>query len=226
MGSSYKRYRQYRANQHQYKVDQIVAPITMMIILGIITEYGRVIVIGILGFLILHCIEKCKKKKNVKEQHSMCAVDKIMEQKENMSLQEEETEVMKTTETGYINKNNQRNNGKTDIPGTDYGQWFYDMECLECGHKYHANGSNIYEVKCPDCQKRREVKRDVVTKNSTESGFVNKNNQRNNGRTDKPGTGNGQWFYDMECLKCGHTYYANGHDIWLRKCPKCQGGRP
>lgn len=30
----------------------------------------------------------------------------------------------------------------------------------------------------------------------------------------------------LECLKCGHKYYANGTDIWLRKCPKCQGGRP
>ena len=62
--------------------------------------------------------------------------------------------------------------------------------------------------------------------NSTETGYINKNNQRNNGRTDKPGTGHGQWFYDMECLNCGHKYYANGHDVWLRKCPKCQGGRP
>ena len=61
---------------------------------------------------------------------------------------------------------------------------------------------------------------------STEKGFVNHNNQRNNGKTDKPGTGNFQWFYDMECLNCGHRYLANGHDVWLRKCPKCQGGKP
>jgi len=61
---------------------------------------------------------------------------------------------------------------------------------------------------------------------STEIGYINKNNQRNNGKTDIPGTGNGQWFYDMECLGCGHKYHANGHDVWLRKCPKCQGGRP
>lgn len=60
--------------------------------------------------------------------------------------------VAKTTITGYINKNNQRNNGKTDIPGTDYGQWFYDMECLNCGHKYYANGSDIWQRKCPKCQ--------------------------------------------------------------------------
>ena len=60
---------------------------------------------------------------------------------------------------------------------------------------------------------------------TTITGYINKNNQRNNGRTDIPGTDYGQWFYDMECLHCGHKYYANGSDIWLRKCPKCQGGR-
>lgn len=26
----------------------------------------------------------------------------------------------------------------------------------------------------------------------------------------------------MECLDCGYKYYANGSDIWLRKCPQCQ----
>ncbi len=39
------------------------------------------------------------------------------------------------------------------------------------------------------------------------------------------GTDNQQWFYEMECLGCGYKYYANGSDIWQRKCPKCQGGR-
>lgn len=57
-------------------------------------------------------------------------------------------------------------------------------------------------------------------------GSVNNNNQRNNGQTDEPGTDNRQWFYEMECLNCGHKYKANGSDIWQRKCPNCQGGRP
>lgn len=63
---------------------------------------------------------------------------------------------MKTTEIGYVNRNNQRNNGKTEKPGTDFGQWFYDMECLKCGHKYHANGSDIWQRKCPKCQGGRQ----------------------------------------------------------------------
>lgn len=60
---------------------------------------------------------------------------------------------------------------------------------------------------------------------STEAGYVNKNSQKNLGKTNKPGTDNNQWFYQMECQECGHQYYANGSDIWLRKCPHCQGGK-
>ena len=60
---------------------------------------------------------------------------------------------------------------------------------------------------------------------STDIGYVNKNNQRNNGITPHEGTDNNQYFYEMECLNCGHKYYANGTDIWQRKCPACQGGR-
>lgn len=65
----------------------------------------------------------------------------------------------------------------------------------------------------------------LMPKKWTETGTVNKNNQRNNGRTDEPGTDNAQWFYEMECLNCGHKYKANGSDIWQRKCPSCQGGK-
>lgn len=60
---------------------------------------------------------------------------------------------------------------------------------------------------------------------STDTGYINKNNQRNNGKTELSGTDNMQWFYQMECLNCGFVYLANGTDIWQRKCPKCQGGR-
>ena len=45
---------------------------------------------------------------------------------------------MSSTDLGYVNRNQQRNNGKTNMPGTDNLQWFYDMECLHCGHKYYA----------------------------------------------------------------------------------------
>lgn len=36
-----------------------------------------------------------------------------------------------TTIAGYINKNKQLNQGKTDMRGTDHCQWFYSMQCQE-----------------------------------------------------------------------------------------------
>ncbi len=57
---------------------------------------------------------------------------------------------------------------------------------------------------------------------TTAIGYINKNNQRNNGRKEKSTNHYNQWFYEMECLDCGYVYNANGADIWLRKCPQCQ----
>lgn len=65
---------------------------------------------------------------------------------------------------------------------------------------------------------------DFLVLHSTDIGYVNDLNQQNLGKTDKKGTGYGQMLYEMKCLDCGHIYYANGHDIFLKKCPKCQGG--
>lgn len=70
-----------------------------------------------------------------------------------------------------------------------------------------------------------EVSGGVITK-TTEVGYINRNNQRNNGRLNEKGSDNNQWFYEMECLDCGEKYKANGSDIFQRKCPKCQKGRP
>lgn len=206
---SYKRYRKYRANQYQYKVDQVTGPILMILLIFFVSKHWWIIVSAFAVLLIM----RCRKKKH-----------QTVKTVEEVQLNCEEKETMKTTEKGFVNCNNQRNNGRTDKPGTDFGQWFYDMECLECGHRYYANGSNIYEKKCPLCQ-GSQGKKELAVKNSTSTGFINKNNQRNNGKTEKPGTDFGQWFYDMECLNCGHKYYANGSDIWQRKCPCCQGGR-
>lgn len=72
----------------------------------------------------------------------------------------------------------------------------------------------------------RNVDKEMVYKKTTDVGYVNKNNQKNNGRTEQRGTDNNQWFYNMECLNCRHKYFANGSDIKIRKCPSCQGGKP
>ncbi len=56
------------------------------------------------------------------------------------------------TVTGFENRNNQKNLGRLEEVGTDFGQWFYQMECQLCSHKYKANGSDINHRKCPKCQ--------------------------------------------------------------------------
>jgi hypothetical protein len=60
------------------------------------------------------------------------------------------------------------------------------------------------------------------TISTTDVGYINKNNQENCGITGKEGTHAGQKLYQMKCMKCDFIYEANGCDIWLRKCPRCQ----
>lgn len=156
MDSSYRRYKQYRANQHQYKADQVAAPIAMMLIIGCITKYWWVLIILTVVLLLIKYLSKCGRELYVQEQQAVHNMRGIIKQKEKVNIQKEEITIMRqkgnSTETGYINKNNQKNNGKTDIPGTGFGQWFYDMECLNCGYKYHANGHDVWLRKCPKCQ--------------------------------------------------------------------------
>ena len=57
---------------------------------------------------------------------------------------------------------------------------------------------------------------------ATDVGYINKNNQKNLGCCGKSSTHYNQRFFKMLCLNCGHNYFANGCDVWLRKCPSCQ----
>lgn len=138
MSNSYKKYKEYRENRHRYKVEQVAFPIAMMLIIGFVTKFKwliLLIILVVIGKVIWDCIN------NTLKQNSYSQEAKISMSKNGNS-----------TETGYINKNNQRNNGRTDKPGTGHGQWFYDMECLNCGHKYYANGHDVWLRKCPKCQ--------------------------------------------------------------------------
>lgn len=60
----------------------------------------------------------------------------------------------KTTEPGYINRHGQINLGPTSppCPGNDHNQIIYVMRCIECGTNYGANGSDIFQRKCPEHQ--------------------------------------------------------------------------
>ena len=40
---------------------------------------------------------------------------------------------------------------RTDTPGNDRNQVVYELECGGCGHRYGANGADIWQRKCPTC---------------------------------------------------------------------------
>ncbi len=56
-----------------------------------------------------------------------------------------------TTSPGYVNKNRQEVLQRTDEPGNDHNQVVYLLLCHDCGNRYGANGSDIFQRKCPAC---------------------------------------------------------------------------
>ncbi len=69
-------------------------------------------------------------------------------------------------------------------------------------------------------------KKPSKARKSLEIGAINKNGQVLVRATELPGTDHFQRIYVLKCRACGHSYGANGSDVWQRKCPECQGGRP
>jgi Zn finger protein HypA/HybF involved in hydrogenase expression len=58
----------------------------------------------------------------------------------------------KTTQSGYETRNGQIVIRSTGLCGTDHGQTVYELKCSHCSHEYGANGSDIFQRKCPNCQ--------------------------------------------------------------------------
>ena len=73
---------------------------------------------------------------------------------------------------------------------------------------------------------RSGTKMTVKTTQTTVPGYVNKNGQKVLRKTDELGNDHNQRVYVLECGNCSNEYGANGSDIWLRRCPACQGGTP
>lgn len=63
---------------------------------------------------------------------------------------------------------------------------------------------------------------------STQPGYRNRNDQVVLRATDARGNDHGQYVYVLRCERpsCGCEYGANGSDIFQRKCPACQDGKP
>jgi hypothetical protein len=57
-----------------------------------------------------------------------------------------------STAPGYVNRGGQVVIRNTGLAGTDHGQSVYQLGCSFCGEVYGANGSDIFQRKCPKCQ--------------------------------------------------------------------------
>ena len=56
-----------------------------------------------------------------------------------------------TTRPGFVNRNEQEVLRKTDLPGNDQNQLVYVLRCRRCGERYGANGSDLFQRRCPAC---------------------------------------------------------------------------
>lgn len=56
-----------------------------------------------------------------------------------------------TTKTGSTNRHGQIVVGATGVPGTDHGQSIYVLRCSRCSNEYGANGSDLWQRRCPSC---------------------------------------------------------------------------
>ena len=57
----------------------------------------------------------------------------------------------KTTHPGYRNRNGQVVVRATALPGNDHMQRIYVLRCGKCNVEYGANGSDIFQRRCPEC---------------------------------------------------------------------------
>lgn len=66
---------------------------------------------------------------------------------------------------------------------------------------------------------------DFLKLHSTDIGYINQpHKQEVIGRTNQKGTDHCSILYKMKCTHCNYEYLANSTDIFLKKCPNCQGG--
>lgn len=57
-----------------------------------------------------------------------------------------------TTAIGYRNPNGQEVVRATGEKGTDANSYVYELRCSNCSNLYGANGTDIWQRKCPKCQ--------------------------------------------------------------------------
>lgn len=105
---------------------------------------------------------------------------------------------------------------------SNFAQMKIDAE-KSYGKVFEVDGYGIVALWSHIASKVEEYKTAFLC-HSTDPGYINGNYQRNLGKSEQKGTDFMQYLYHMRCELCGHEYTANGSDIFLKKCPHCQGG--
>lgn len=57
-----------------------------------------------------------------------------------------------TTRPGFVNRNSQEVLRATELRGSDHNSRTYVLRCQRCEHEYGANGTDIFQRRCPHCQ--------------------------------------------------------------------------
>ena len=201
MKRSYERYKQWQVNKSHYRSECIAYVLMLGIGAFFVIKNWQGVFIGVGIALIVGAV---------------CLLIRILHKWSNKQQALSELKVM-AKEMGATDI--QVDSEKGTISFVTTSESFDDRKFDEMSRALSDKGLKIR------VSRTKEEKENMPKAKSTDIGYVNKNNQRNNGITPHEGTDNNQYFYEMECLNCGHKYYANGTDIWQRKCPACQGGR-
>ena len=201
MKRSYERYKQWQVNKSHYRSECIAYVMMLGIGAFFVIKNWKGVFIGVGIALIVGAV---------------CLLIKILHKWSNKQHALSELKVM-AKEMGATDI--QVDSEKETISFVTTSESLDDRKFDEMSRLLSDKGLKIR------VSRTKEEKENMPEAKSTDIGYVNKNNQRNNGITPHEGTDNNQYFYEMECLNCGHKYYANGTDIWQRKCPACQGGR-
>ncbi len=57
----------------------------------------------------------------------------------------------KASQVDFINQNNQKIHDVHELENSD-DQFSYQIKCLNCGHLYSVNSTNLFQCKCLICQ--------------------------------------------------------------------------
>ena len=198
---SYEHYKQWQINKNRYKHECVAYVLIVGVVALFVLKHWKELSIGFVVIIVAGCIYLLAMliRKYIQIQQKTAEMKKIAEEVGG-------TDIVIDHEKGKVS---------FSVPAENADAVFSDIEKNMGNAKYKLKVSRVQN---PD--------NEMKDKKTTDVGYVNKNSQKNNGKTEHKGTDNNQWFYSMECLKCGHKYFANGSDIKIRKCPNCQGGKP